>query len=80
MARIEYFYSAHSAFAYLGSARLMVIARAAGNERESVRWLAKANALAHTLWPSDRRRLQLAMASTATRVTRAAPATLLVSR
>ncbi len=30
MAEIEYFYSAHSAFAYLGSARLMEIARAAG--------------------------------------------------
>jgi len=30
MAEIEYFYSAHSAFAYLGSARLMAIARAAG--------------------------------------------------
>ena len=28
--QIEYFYSAHSAFAYLGSARLMQIARAAG--------------------------------------------------
>ena len=30
MSHIEYFYSAHSAFAYLGSARLTVIARAAG--------------------------------------------------
>lgn len=30
MAEIEYFYSAHSAFAYLGSARLMEIAAAAG--------------------------------------------------
>ena len=30
MADIEYFYSAHSAFAYLGSARLMAIAAAAG--------------------------------------------------
>lgn len=30
MAEIEYFYSAHSAFAYLGSARFMEIARAAG--------------------------------------------------
>lgn len=30
MAGIEYFYSAHSAFAYLGSARLMAIAAAAG--------------------------------------------------
>ena len=30
MAKIEYFYSAHSAFAYLGSARFMEIARAAG--------------------------------------------------
>ena len=30
MPDIEYFYSAHSAFAYLGSARLMEIARAAG--------------------------------------------------
>ncbi len=30
MAEIEYFYSAHSAFAYLGSARFMAIARAAG--------------------------------------------------
>ena len=29
MAEIEYFYSAHSAFAYLGSKRFMVIARAA---------------------------------------------------
>ncbi len=29
MADIEYFYSAHSAFAYFGSARLMEIARAA---------------------------------------------------
>jgi len=32
MAAIEYFYSAHSAFAYLGSARFMEIARAAGRE------------------------------------------------
>ncbi|MDP6705247.1 MAG: 2-hydroxychromene-2-carboxylate isomerase [Alphaproteobacteria bacterium] len=32
MAEIEYFYSAHSAFAYLGSARFMEIARAAGRE------------------------------------------------
>lgn len=30
MADIEYFYAAHSAYAYLGSARLMEIARAAG--------------------------------------------------
>ena len=30
MAEIEYFYSAHSAFAYLGSARFMAIAEAAG--------------------------------------------------
>jgi 2-hydroxychromene-2-carboxylate isomerase len=30
MAEIEYFYSAHSAFAYLGSARFMTIAKAAG--------------------------------------------------
>ncbi len=30
MAEIEYFYSAHSAFAYIGSARLMQIADAAG--------------------------------------------------
>lgn len=30
MPEIEYFYSAHSAFAYLGSARFMEIARAAG--------------------------------------------------
>ena len=30
MADIEYFYSAHSLFAYLGSARLTVIAQAAG--------------------------------------------------
>ena len=30
MADIEYFYSAHSAFAYLGSARLMAIATAHG--------------------------------------------------
>ena len=30
MSEIEYFYSAHSAFAYLGSARLMEIAKAAG--------------------------------------------------
>ena len=30
MASIEYFYAAHSAFAYLGSARLMAIAKAAG--------------------------------------------------
>lgn len=30
MAEIEYFYSAHSAFAYIGSARFMAIARAAG--------------------------------------------------
>ena len=29
---IEYFYSAHSAFAYLGSARFMEIARAAGRQ------------------------------------------------
>ncbi len=29
MADIDYFYSAHSAFAYLGSARLMEIARVA---------------------------------------------------
>ena len=32
MAVIEYFYSAHSAFAYLGSRRLMAIAKAAGAE------------------------------------------------
>ena len=32
MADIEYFYSAHSSFAYLGSARFMEIARA-GNRR-----------------------------------------------
>jgi 2-hydroxychromene-2-carboxylate isomerase len=32
MSGIEYFYSAHSAFAYLGSARLMEIASAAGRE------------------------------------------------
>lgn len=30
MSNLEYFYSAHSAFAYLGSARLMAIATAAG--------------------------------------------------
>jgi 2-hydroxychromene-2-carboxylate isomerase len=30
MSEIEYFYSAHSAFAYIGSARLMTIAAAAG--------------------------------------------------
>lgn len=30
MAKIEYFYAAHSAFAYLGSARFMQIAKAAG--------------------------------------------------
>jgi len=30
MSEIEYFYSAHSAFAYLGSARFMAIAKAAG--------------------------------------------------
>jgi 2-hydroxychromene-2-carboxylate isomerase len=30
MTEIEYFYSAHSAFAYLGSARFMTIAKAAG--------------------------------------------------
>jgi len=30
MAEIEYFYSAHSAYAYLGSARFMAIAKAAG--------------------------------------------------
>ena len=30
MPEIEYFYSAHSAYAYLGSARFMVIAKAAG--------------------------------------------------
>ena len=29
MAEIEYFYSAHSAFAYMGSARFMEISRAA---------------------------------------------------
>ena len=34
MASIEYFYSAHSAFAYLGSARFMAIARAAGRTIE----------------------------------------------
>ena len=34
MASIEYFYSAHSAFAYLGSARFMAIARAAGRSIE----------------------------------------------
>lgn len=32
MAEIEYFYSAHSAFAYLGSARFMAIAEAAGRK------------------------------------------------
>ena len=32
MAEIEYFYSAHSAFAYLGSARLMEIAGASGSD------------------------------------------------
>ena len=32
MAEIEYFYSAHSAFAYLGSARFMEISRAAGRQ------------------------------------------------
>ena len=32
MADIEYFYSAHSAFAYFGSARLMEIARAADSQ------------------------------------------------
>ncbi len=32
MMHIEYFYSAHSAFAYLGSQRLMAIAHAAGRE------------------------------------------------
>jgi 2-hydroxychromene-2-carboxylate isomerase len=32
MSGIEYFYSAHSAYAYLGSARLMEIASAAGRE------------------------------------------------
>jgi 2-hydroxychromene-2-carboxylate isomerase len=32
MAEIEYFYSAHSAFAYLGSARFMQIARATGRD------------------------------------------------
>ncbi len=32
MAEIEYFYSAHSAFAYLGSARFMAIAGAAGRQ------------------------------------------------
>ena len=32
MAEIEYFYSAHSAFAYLGSARFMEIATAAGRK------------------------------------------------
>ncbi|MGI9520264.1 MAG: 2-hydroxychromene-2-carboxylate isomerase [Hyphomicrobiaceae bacterium] len=32
MPQIEYFYSAHSAFAYIGSARLMDIARASGRE------------------------------------------------
>ena len=30
MTEIEYFYSAHSIFTYLGSTRLMEIARAAG--------------------------------------------------
>ena len=30
MSKIEYFYSAHSAFAYLGSARLMEIAESDG--------------------------------------------------
>ena len=34
MAEIEYFYSAHSAFAYLGSARFMEISRAANPEGE----------------------------------------------
>jgi 2-hydroxychromene-2-carboxylate isomerase len=32
MPEIEYFYSAHSAFAYLGSARFMAIAKAAGRQ------------------------------------------------
>lgn len=32
MAEIEYFYAAHSAFAYLGSARFMQIAKAAGRK------------------------------------------------
>ena len=32
MADIEYFYSAHSAFAYFGSARLMEIARTADSQ------------------------------------------------
>ena len=32
MAEIEYFYSAHSAYAYLGSARFMDVARAAGRQ------------------------------------------------
>lgn len=32
MKEIEYFYSAHSAFAYLGSARFMAIAKAAGRQ------------------------------------------------
>jgi 2-hydroxychromene-2-carboxylate isomerase len=31
LAEIEYFYSAHSAFAYLGSAKLMAVARAGGH-------------------------------------------------
>ena len=30
MSDLEYFYSAHSVFAYLGSAQLMAIAKAAG--------------------------------------------------
>jgi len=34
MSKIEYFYSAHSAFAYLGSAAFMKIAAAAGREIE----------------------------------------------
>ena len=32
MSEIEYFYSAHSVFAYLGSARFMQIAQAAGRK------------------------------------------------
>ena len=53
MADIEYFYSAHSAFAYLGSARLMAVAAAAGR------------AVAHK--PMDLHRVMEAVGSTAFR-------------
>ena len=33
MSEFEYFYSAHSAYAYIGSARFMAIARAATRKR-----------------------------------------------